>query len=158
MRPHTYEITFSGQAGRTLRAQFDDCKVTTGPDTTTLRAELPDQAALSGLVQRIAGLGLVVIDVHLVTPAIWAMTDHRVYRLTAATPDRSGYQKARADAAARAARGQTYLDQRPMGGPGVFAAVCAGHRCWAFSPGTWPQPARRRTAALRRVRGRLAAG
>jgi len=68
VRPHTYEITFSGQAGRTLRAQFDDCKVTTGPDTTILRAELPDQAALSGLVQRIVGLGLVVIDVHLVTP------------------------------------------------------------------------------------------
>ena len=68
VRPLTYQITFSGQAGRTLRAQFDDCKVTTGPDTTILRAELPDQAALSGLVQRIAGLGLVVIDVHLVTP------------------------------------------------------------------------------------------
>jgi hypothetical protein len=57
MRPHTYEITFSGQAGRTLRAQFDDCKVATGPDTTILRAGLPDQAALSGLVQRIVGLG-----------------------------------------------------------------------------------------------------
>ena len=62
----TYEITLRGQAGRALRAQFDECEVTTGPDTTTLRAELSDQAALSGLVQRIAGLGLVVIDVHLV--------------------------------------------------------------------------------------------
>jgi hypothetical protein len=69
VRPHTYEITFRGQAGRTLRAQFDECEVTTGPDTTTLRAELPDQAALSGLVQRIVGLGLEVIDVHLVTSA-----------------------------------------------------------------------------------------
>ncbi len=68
MRSHTYEITFSGQAGRTLRAQFDDCKVTTGLDTTTIRAELPDQAALSGLVQRVVGLGLVVLDVHLATP------------------------------------------------------------------------------------------
>jgi hypothetical protein len=48
--------------------QFDDCKVTTGPDTTTLRAELPDKAALSGLVQRVVGLALVVIDLHLVTP------------------------------------------------------------------------------------------
>ena len=67
MRAHTYEITFSGQAGRTLRAQFDECTVTTGPDTTTLRAELPDQAALSGLVQRLVGLGLEVIDVHIVT-------------------------------------------------------------------------------------------
>ncbi len=68
MRPHTYEITFTGQADRTLRAQFDDCTVTTGPDTTTLRAEVPDPAALSGLVQRIAGLGLEVTHVYLVTP------------------------------------------------------------------------------------------
>ena len=68
MLPHTYEITFSGQASRTLRAQFDDCEVTAGPDTTTLRAELADQAALSGLVQRIAGLGLEVIAMRRVTP------------------------------------------------------------------------------------------
>ena len=68
MRSDTYEITFTGRADKTLRAQFDDCNVTTGPDTTTLRAELPDPAALSGLVQRIAGLGLEVIDLHRVTP------------------------------------------------------------------------------------------
>jgi len=68
VQARTYEITFTGQADRTLRAQFDDCKVTTGPDTTTLRAELPDQAALSGLVQRIAGLGLEISHVLLVTP------------------------------------------------------------------------------------------
>jgi hypothetical protein len=67
LRPQTYEITFAGQAGSTLRAEFDDCEVTVGPDTTTLRAELPDQAALSGLVMRITGLGLEVIDMHLVT-------------------------------------------------------------------------------------------
>ena len=66
MRPNTYEITFSGQAGRTLCAQFDDCEVTTSPETTTLRAELPDPAALSGLIGRIVGLGLQIIDVHLV--------------------------------------------------------------------------------------------
>jgi hypothetical protein len=67
VRSHTYEITFSGQAGRTLRAQFDDCQVTTTPETTTLRAELPDQAALPELVERIVGLGLEIINVHLVT-------------------------------------------------------------------------------------------
>ena len=39
-----------------------------GPGTTTLRAQLPDQAALWGLVQRIIGLGLKVVDLHLVTP------------------------------------------------------------------------------------------
>ena len=68
MRLQTYEITFTGQAGSTLRAEFDDCEVTVGPGITTLRAELPDQAALSGLVLRITGLGLRVIDMHLVAP------------------------------------------------------------------------------------------
>jgi hypothetical protein len=64
----TYEITFMGQAGATLRAEFDDCEVTVGPDRTTLRAELPDQGALTGLMQRITGLGLDVVDVSLVAP------------------------------------------------------------------------------------------
>jgi hypothetical protein len=66
--PQTYEITFRGQAGTTLRAEFDDCEVTVGPGTTTLRAELPDQAALAGLLQRITGLRLELIQMHLVAP------------------------------------------------------------------------------------------
>jgi hypothetical protein len=61
-----YEVTFLGQAGSTLSAEFDDCEVTIGPGTTTLRADLPDQGALSGLMERISGLGLKVIDVRLV--------------------------------------------------------------------------------------------
>ena len=68
VRPRTYEITFTGRAGDVLRAAFDDCTVTVGPGTTTLRAQLPDQAALWGLVQRIIGFGLEVVDLHLVTP------------------------------------------------------------------------------------------
>lgn len=64
----TYEITFSGQAGSTLRAEFDDCEITLGRGTTTLRAELPDQAALSGFMQRLSDLRLEVIDMHLVAP------------------------------------------------------------------------------------------
>ena len=67
-RPLTYEITFTGQAGAALRAEFDDCEVAVGPGTTTLRAEVPDQAALWGLVQRITGLRLEVLDLHLVAP------------------------------------------------------------------------------------------
>lgn len=62
----TYEITFLGQAGTTLRAEFEDCEVIIGRGTTTLRTELPDSGALSGLVERINGLGLDVIDVSLV--------------------------------------------------------------------------------------------
>lgn len=66
---HTYEITFAGPAGSTLRAEFDDCGVIVGPATTTLRAEVPDQAALWGIVQRIIGLGLEVTNVNLVVPS-----------------------------------------------------------------------------------------
>ena len=69
MPSRTYEITFAGQAGRTLRAEFDDCAITVDPDSTTLRAELPDQPALIGLVQRIIGLGLEVVQVGEVSPA-----------------------------------------------------------------------------------------
>ena len=68
MRSQTYEITFIGQAGVMLRAEFDDCAITIGPRTTTLRADLPDQGALFGLVQRITGLGLEVVHLHLVAP------------------------------------------------------------------------------------------
>src|SRR5205814_6908267 len=66
VQPQTYEITFLGQAGTTLRAEFEDCEVIIGRGTTTLRTELPDGSALSGLMERINGLGLDVIDVSLV--------------------------------------------------------------------------------------------
>lgn len=68
MRPQVYEITFTGQAGSTLCAEFDDCEVTIGRGTTTLRAKLPDRGALTGLLQRITVLGLEVIDMHIVAP------------------------------------------------------------------------------------------
>jgi hypothetical protein len=68
MQCQTYEITFVGQAGTALCAEFDDCAITIGPGTTTLRAQLPDQGALMGLVQRISSLGLEVVHLHLVAP------------------------------------------------------------------------------------------
>ena len=68
MQSRTYEITFAGQAGAVLRAEFDDCEISVGPGTTTLRADLPDQGALQGLLQRIAGLRLELIHLHLVAP------------------------------------------------------------------------------------------
>ena len=66
MRSRMYEITFAGRADPVLRAEFDDCEVTVGPATTTLRAELPDPAAFAGLMQRIAALRLEVVHVQLV--------------------------------------------------------------------------------------------
>ena len=68
MRSHTYEITFTGEAGSALRTEFDDCEVTVGPGTTTLRAELPDQCALSGLIQRVIDLRLEITRVLLLSP------------------------------------------------------------------------------------------
>jgi hypothetical protein len=70
MPTRTYEITFTGQAGPVLRAEFEDCQVITGPRITTLRAEIPDSAALTGLIQRVCALGLDVTGVRrLASPA-----------------------------------------------------------------------------------------
>ena len=66
MRSQIYEITFLGKAGSTLKTEFEDCQIIIGPGTTTIRAALPDQGALTGLMERINGLGLNVIDVSLV--------------------------------------------------------------------------------------------
>ena len=51
------------------RTEFDDCQVITSPDATTLRCELPDQAALAGLIQRIIDLRLEITRVLLIEPA-----------------------------------------------------------------------------------------
>lgn len=67
-RAQTYDITFLGQANPALRAEFEDCEVTVNHGTTTLRADLPDQGALTGMMERITSLGLDVIDVSLVAP------------------------------------------------------------------------------------------
>jgi hypothetical protein len=65
----TYEITFAGEAGAIVRAEFDDCEVRVSPGATTLRLELADQGALHGLIQRIASFGLDLIDVSVVAPS-----------------------------------------------------------------------------------------
>ena len=68
MPSQTYAITFAGQADTVVRAEFDDCEVSVGPDSTTLHRELPDQCALHGLIQRIASLGLDLIALSVVAP------------------------------------------------------------------------------------------
>ena len=69
MPPRTYEITFAGEAGAIVLAEFDDCEIRVSPGTTTLRLELADQGALHGLIQRIASFGLDLIDVSVVAPS-----------------------------------------------------------------------------------------
>ena len=68
-RSSKYEITFAGQAGPAIRAEFDDCEVISAYGATTLRVALPDQAALSGLLQRIIGLRLELMQLLLIEPA-----------------------------------------------------------------------------------------
>ena len=50
-----------------LRAEFDDCEVCLGRDTTTLRVELPGQPALWGIIERMMEFGLRLIDVRVLT-------------------------------------------------------------------------------------------
>ena len=67
MQPQTYEVTFLGQAGTTVRAEFEDCEVSLGQDTTTLRVELPGQPALWGIIERMMEFGLRLIDLRVLT-------------------------------------------------------------------------------------------
>jgi hypothetical protein len=68
VRSQEYEITFAGEAGTELHAEFEDCEVIVGHGTTTLRADLPDQGALLGLLLRIASLRLDLVHVLLLSP------------------------------------------------------------------------------------------
>jgi sugar phosphate isomerase/epimerase len=68
VQSRTYEVTFAGAAGAILRAEFDDCAVSVGPDATTLRLEIPDQGALYELLHRIASFGLELTGVSVVAP------------------------------------------------------------------------------------------
>ena len=87
MPSRTYEITFVGQAGTVLEAEFDDCAMSVGPSTTTLRLELADQGALHGLLQRIASCGLELIDVSVVPPADVRQETFKVRQLNSGQED-----------------------------------------------------------------------
>ncbi len=66
MTPRTYEITFAGEAVPAIVAAFEDFDVIVGAGTTTLRAELPDQAALHGTLDRLMALGLELLRLQAV--------------------------------------------------------------------------------------------
>jgi hypothetical protein len=64
-----YELSFKGAASAMLAGAFDECAVTIDRGVTTLRSGLVDQAALQGLIGRINGLGLELLEVRLVADA-----------------------------------------------------------------------------------------
>jgi hypothetical protein len=66
MTPKTYEITFVGEAVPAIVAAFEDFDVSVGAGITTLRALLPDQAALHGTLNRLMALRLELLQVKAV--------------------------------------------------------------------------------------------
>ena len=64
--PRTYEITFAGEAVPAIVSAFEDFDVVVGAGITTLRAQLPDQAALHGTLDRLMALGLELLEVRAV--------------------------------------------------------------------------------------------
>jgi hypothetical protein len=59
-----YEITVRGRLSDRLVQAFDGLTATPVPAGTVLSGELPDQAALHGVLARIESLGLELLDIH----------------------------------------------------------------------------------------------
>ena len=66
MTDRTYEITFAGEAVPAIEGVFEDFDITVRAGTTTLRAQLPDQAALHGAIERLRALDLELLEVRTV--------------------------------------------------------------------------------------------
>jgi hypothetical protein len=60
----TYEVRVAGALPAELLAEVGDLTVTVEPPETVLHGSLPDQSALFGLLSRIHGLGLRLIEVR----------------------------------------------------------------------------------------------
>lgn len=63
-----YEIGLRGSSGRLVADAFDDLAVVSGSDETVLSGDLPDQAALFGVLTRILDLGLELLWTRVVDP------------------------------------------------------------------------------------------
>jgi hypothetical protein len=59
-----YQLTIRGEMSEVIQAEFDDFELQVLHGETHLRADLPDSAALYGLIGRIEALGLVLLDLH----------------------------------------------------------------------------------------------
>jgi hypothetical protein len=59
-----YEVVVRGHFTPTLRSAFVGYEITTRDGDTVLRGEIPDHAALQGLLDRILRLGLELVELH----------------------------------------------------------------------------------------------
>ena len=69
MQPTHYEITVRGRLTGTLAAAFDGMRARRLARHTVLFGEVPDQAALFGLLDRVQSLGLELVEVRRVAVA-----------------------------------------------------------------------------------------
>lgn len=59
-----YEIRVSGLLPASVLAELEGVSVAVLPAVTVLRGPVPDQSALHGILNRLLGLDLELIDVH----------------------------------------------------------------------------------------------
>jgi hypothetical protein len=60
----SYEIRVRGQISPDELVEFENVTAVVEPAETVLRSRVTDQAALQGILQRLHGLGLDLIEVH----------------------------------------------------------------------------------------------
>ncbi len=58
------EMLLRGRAERTVAAAFDDFDVSTTATDTLVRGVVVDHAALYGVIERVHGLGLLLVELH----------------------------------------------------------------------------------------------
>jgi hypothetical protein len=64
MHTRHYEITVRGRLSATLLGAFDGLTASPAAAGTVIRGEIPDQAALFGVLERIDSLGLELLEVR----------------------------------------------------------------------------------------------
>ena len=69
MKSTHYEITVRGRLSDTLLEAFDGLTAAPAGADTVIRGQIVDQSALYGVLERIASLGLELLDVHRTAPA-----------------------------------------------------------------------------------------
>ncbi|MEV4351526.1 hypothetical protein AB0J83_44285 [Actinoplanes sp. NPDC049596] len=69
MTDATYQVRVSGVLPEELLAELRDLTVSVEPPETVLHGSMPDQSAVIGLISRIHGLGLRLIEVRRLPPS-----------------------------------------------------------------------------------------
>ena len=64
MDPEQYEIRVRGRVGKSVLSRFDGFDAEVEPAETVLRGEISDQAELHGVIDRIQGLGLELVEIR----------------------------------------------------------------------------------------------